>query len=197
MCSESISILKQLLDGEIKTKSKFNNEDGGGSFNIAENLRLATEPQPRHRAHNDMKNKNNTKRTTSAKASGRKPVKREGKFNFIKEVLAQGKYTFAEIETATRAKFPKWSAKLVKCGIFSARMQMRKAKLAGDWMAAVEPAAQEPTAPPVTVPAPEPPPAPAAPAEAPLPEPQPSEPEPAPAEATEQQADAPATEAAA
>jgi hypothetical protein len=144
MCSESISILKQLLDVEIKTKSKFNNEDGGGSFNIAENLRLATEPQPRHRAHNDMKKKNNTKRTTSAKSSGKKPIKRLGQIAFCADMITKNCYPFNEILAAAKNQFPKWSDKLARCGIFCARMRLRKAKIAGDWVETVTPAVPAP-----------------------------------------------------
>ena len=92
-----------------------------------------------------------TPRQRKGKKAG---IKREGKFQFIKEAIAAKQFTRAEIVAAVTAKFPNWSPELVQCGIFAARSQMRKAAQDDsiDWLPAVENAGTPAAVPAVTAP---------------------------------------------
>jgi len=81
-------------------------------------------------------------------------IKREGKFQFIKEAISAKQFTRADIVAAVTAKFPNWSPELVQCGIFAARSQMRKAAQDDsiDWLPAVENAGTPAAVPAVTAP---------------------------------------------
>ena len=114
--------------------------------NIAENLKLATQEQPRHNRRT-TKEENMAKKTTteeegaataaSATATAT-PVarrgKKEGKFQFLKQLIGEGTHTKSEIIALATAKFPKWDAHLLECGVYSSRTQMRKAGISGNWL---------------------------------------------------------------
>ncbi len=88
-----------------------------------------------------------TETASSQAAIEKKAVKREGKFNFIKQLITAKTHTRAQLMAAVTAQFSDWTPELVNCGIFAARSQLRKA--AGDdsigWLPepATEPAAPQ------------------------------------------------------
>lgn len=115
MFSEDIVATRHQFDfDELKHEIK---------FNIAENLRLATgSKKARSRATRSIPNMENTT-----------APKKEGKFDFIKSLILAGTYTRAQIVDATRAKFPRWDAKLLECGVYSSRTQLRKLSPGVNW----------------------------------------------------------------
>jgi hypothetical protein len=160
MSTETLEILGGIFASDIPNTTHFDADQLRREYklNIADNLRLATTPQ-RHpplqcgnRKTDSMAKKDKTAEVAVADTGTepkekrtRKGVKRGGKFAFIKALIGGGTLTYDEIVVAAAKEFPAWDEKLVKCGVFSARTQMRKAGLTANWAAdpAPDPVAEE------------------------------------------------------
>lgn len=145
MDAETASILCGIFAQDIAVATQFDADEirRENKCNIAQNILLAikTQRHPRlERTETEDQAMPKKSQSTSKPAATTKGV-RLGKFKFLKNLIAKGTMTKDQIVAAAAAQFPMWDAKLVECGVYSARTQMRKAGENADWLSATPHAA--------------------------------------------------------
>ena len=154
MSVETMNDLIAILgDVDTPVKAGMNQDDIGRTTNPAANLRLAVQQQrhPRPSRAAQSQQEEGEENIIMAKAK-KKGHKKEGKFALIKAMVSGGKHTRSQIIAAAQAAFPHWPAKLVECGVFASRSQLRKKDPKADWLP--EPATEAAPPPPVAATAP-------------------------------------------
>jgi hypothetical protein len=135
MNADSLQCLQEIFSADISIPTSFDADALKQNHvkNIASDLVLAVNPQrhPRLRAAPEPQQE-----THMPKQKREKPVatRKQGKFAYIKSLLTQATFTRQQIIEAAAKQFPHWDIKLVECGVYSARTQLRRDKLPGDWL---------------------------------------------------------------